>query len=116
MPSARKTVVGITSKNMKLLYNRFMIFGELTEKEWRELDFKCRSFLQSDAMWRRYQGEGREAYLVGVREGRKVLGAGLVTARRWRLGRHRTGRSGGDLQYESLWLQRGDGSCAEISR
>ena len=64
-----------------------MIFGELTEKEWRGLDFKCRSFLQSDAMWRRYQGEGREAYLVGVREGRKVLGAGLVTARRWRLGR-----------------------------
>ena len=87
MPSARKTVVGITSKNMKLLYNRFMIFGELTEKEWRGLDFKCRSFLQSDAMWRRYQGEGREAYLVGVREGQKVLGAGLVTARRWRLGR-----------------------------
>lgn len=87
MPSARKTVVGITSKNMKLLYNRFMIFGELTEKEWRGLDFKCRSFLQSDAMWRRYQGEGREAYLVGVREGRKVLGAGLVTARPWRLGR-----------------------------
>ena len=64
-----------------------MIFGELTEKEWRGLDFKCRSFLQSDAMWRRYQGEGREAYLVGVREGRKVLGAGLVTARPWRLGR-----------------------------
>ena len=64
-----------------------MIFGELTEKEWRGLEFKCRSFLQSDAMWRRYQGEGREAYLVGVREGRKVLGAGLVTARRWRLGR-----------------------------
>lgn len=87
MPSARKTVVGITSKNMKLLYNRFMIFGELTEKEWRGLDFKCRSFLQSDAMWRRYQGEGREAYLVGVREGQKVLGAGLVTVRQWRLGR-----------------------------
>ena len=87
MPSARKTVVGITSKNMKLLYNRFMIFGELTEKEWRGLDFKCRSFLQSEEMWRRYQGEGREAYLVGVREGRKVLGAGLVTARPWRLGR-----------------------------
>lgn len=87
MPSARKTVVGITSKNMKLLYNRFMIFGELTEKEWRGLDFKCRSFLQSEEMWRRYQGEGREAYLVGVREGRKVLGAGLVTARQWRLGR-----------------------------
>ena len=64
-----------------------MIFGELTEKEWRGLDFKCRSFLQSDAMWRRYQGEGREAYLVGVREGRKVLGAGLVTVRQWRLGR-----------------------------
>ena len=64
-----------------------MIFGELTEKEWRGLGFKCRSFLQSEAMWRRYQGEGREAYLVGVREGRKVLGAGLVTARRWRLGR-----------------------------
>lgn len=64
-----------------------MIFGELTEKEWRGLDFKCRSFLQSEEMWRRYQGEGREAYLVGVREGRKVLGAGLVTARRWRLGR-----------------------------
>ena len=87
MPSARKTVVGITSKNMKLLYNRFMIFGELTEKEWRGLDFKCRSFLQSNAMWRRYQGEGREAYLVGVREGQKVLGAGLVTVRPWRLGR-----------------------------
>ena len=87
MPSARKTVVGITSKNMKLLYNRFMIFGELTEKEWRGLDFECRSFLQSEEMWRRYQGEGREAYLVGVREGRKVLGAGLVTARPWRLGR-----------------------------
>lgn len=87
MPSARKTVVGITSKNMKLLYNRFMIFGELTEKEWRGLDFKCRSFLQSEEMWRRYQGEGREAYLVGVREGRRVLGAGLVTARPWRLGR-----------------------------
>ena len=87
MPSARKTVVGITSKNMKLLYNRFMKFGELTEKEWRGLDFKCRSFLQSEEMWRRYQGEGREAYLVGVREGRKVLGAGLVTARQWRLGR-----------------------------
>lgn len=87
MPSARKTVVGITSKNMKLLYNRFMIFGELTEKEWRGLDFKCRSFLQSEEMWRRYQGEGREAYLVGVREGQKVLGAGLVTARQWRLGR-----------------------------
>ena len=87
MPSARKTVVGITSKNMKLLYNRFMIFGELTEKEWRGLDFKCRIFLQSDAMWRRYQGEGREAYLVGVREGQKVLGAGLVTVRQWRLGR-----------------------------
>lgn len=87
MPSARKTVVGITSKNMKLLYNRFMIFGELTEKEWRGLDFECRSFLQSEEMWRRYQGEGREAYLVGVREGRRVLGAGLVTARPWRLGR-----------------------------
>lgn len=87
MPSARKTVVGITSKNMKLLYNRFMIFGELTEKEWRGLDFKCRSFLQSEEMWRRYQGEGREAYLVGVREGQKVLGAGLVTVRQWRLGR-----------------------------
>ena len=64
-----------------------MIFGELTEKEWRGLDFKCRSFLQSEEMWRRYQGEGREAYLVGVREGQKVLGAGLVTARPWRLGR-----------------------------
>lgn len=64
-----------------------MIFGELTEKEWRGLDFKCRSFLQSEEMWRRYQGEGREAYLVGVREGQKVLGAGLVTARQWRLGR-----------------------------
>lgn len=64
-----------------------MIFGELTEKEWRGLDFECRSFLQSEEMWRRYQGEGREAYLVGVREGRRVLGAGLVTARPWRLGR-----------------------------
>ena len=58
MPSARKTVVGITSKNMKLLYNRFMIFGELTEKEWRELDFKCRSFLQSDAIFGRVLGWG----------------------------------------------------------
>lgn len=87
MPPARKTVVGITSKNMKLLYNRFMNFGELTEKEWRGLEFECRSFLQSEEMWRRYQGEGREAYLVGVKEGQKVLGAGLVTARAWRGGR-----------------------------
>ena len=79
-----------------------MIFGELTEKEWRGLDFKCRSFLQSEEMWRRYQGEGREAYLVGVREGQKVLGAGLVTARRWRLGRKIWRVAGGWLlDYDS---------------
>ena len=83
-----------------------MIFGELTEKEWRGLDFKCRSFLQSEEMWRRYQGEGREAYLVGVREGQKVLGAGLVTVRQWRLGRKIWRVAGGWLlDYDGERLQ-----------
>ena len=31
MPPARKTVVGITSKNIELLYNRFMKFGGITD-------------------------------------------------------------------------------------
>ena len=74
-----------------------LIFGELTEKEWRGLDFKCRSFLQSDAMWRRYQGEGREAYLVGVREGRRGWGGGRGAARRGRRGGKIGGVAGGWL-------------------
>ncbi len=94
--------MGITSKNINLLYNRFMKFVELEAKELLGTEFGCENFLQSAEMWQRYQELGREAYLVGVVSkgsgaagsgaagsgaGRKVLAAGILTARNWHFGR-----------------------------
>lgn len=63
-----------------------MKFTELSEQEFAESDFSCRNFLQDVAMYRRYYNEGREAYLVGVKDGKKVLAAGLMLMRNWHFG------------------------------
>lgn len=64
-----------------------MEFVELTEAEVKGLQFGCQSFLQSLEMWRRYQETGREAYFVGVKAGRKIVAAGLMSARKWHFGK-----------------------------
>lgn len=58
---------------------------ELGEKEIEKLDFACGSFLQSLEMYRRYRGTGRESYFVGVKKDGKVVAAGLMVAREWKL-------------------------------
>lgn len=76
-------------------YNEGMEFVELTVTEFAELNLEGQSFLQSVEMYQRYKDLNREAYLVGVvcaeerRKGgptRRVLAAGLVSAREWRKG------------------------------
>lgn len=68
-------------------------FGEVTAQDWA-----CENFLQSVEMYRRYKELNREAYLVGVvlpvshkglkkAEKRRILAAGLVSARPWRMGK-----------------------------
>ncbi len=65
-----------------------MKFVELSEKEARGLDFACNNFLQSWEMYQRYQKLGRESYFVGVKDDDgKILGAGLLMARPWKLGK-----------------------------
>lgn len=65
-----------------------MEFVELSESEVKKLNFACNNFLQSWEMYRRYHEIGRESYLVGVRDFQgKVLAAGLMSARPWRLGK-----------------------------
>ncbi len=62
-------------------------FCELEEKEFAGVKFACGSFLQSVEMYRRYRDLGREAYLVGVREGSKIVAAGLILAQKWHFGK-----------------------------
>lgn len=64
-----------------------MEFVELTETEVKALRFDCQSFLQTLEMWRRYQKTGREAYFVGVKDNKKIVAAGLMSARKWRFGK-----------------------------
>ncbi len=64
-----------------------MEFGQLSEEEFAGLDFACGNFLQSVEMYRRYQDLGRESYLVGVRKGGRIVAAGLISVRQWRLGK-----------------------------
>ncbi len=64
-----------------------MNFVELTEREVKGLKFGCENFLQSWEMYQRYQKLGREAYFVGVKDGEKIVSAGLMSARPWRLGK-----------------------------
>lgn len=70
-----------------------MEFVELDVEEFGRLDFDGQSFLQSVEMYRRYKDLNREAYLVGVvcestdkKSVRRVLAAGLMSAREWRKG------------------------------
>lgn len=42
----------------------------------------CANFLQSAEMYDRYQAAGREVYLIGVRRGKEIVGAGLIVAAR----------------------------------
>ncbi len=70
-----------------MCYNENMEFVELSEQEFAKLHFDCGSFLQSVEMYRRYQNLGRESYLLGVREGGKVIAAGLMLVRPWRFGK-----------------------------
>ena len=57
-----------------------MEFRELSEKEFGEFAKSCpvKNFMQSVEMWRRYEGTGREASLLGVTSGKKVVAAALV--------------------------------------
>lgn len=53
---------------------------ELDEKEFGAWSAKSagRSFLQSLEMYRRYVSQGREVYLLGLKQGEKILAASLV--------------------------------------
>lgn len=57
------------------------IFRELTSEEFQRFTAQCSSknYMQSPAMYRRYQAIGRESYLVGLLEGDVILVAGLVS-------------------------------------
>lgn len=69
-------------------YNENMKFVQLSEAEMKGLDFACDNFLQSWEMYQRYQKIGRESYFVGVKDGEgKVVAAGLMMARPWKLGK-----------------------------
>lgn len=71
-----------------MCYNEDMEFVALTESEVKNLDFACDNFLQSWEMYQRYQNLGREAYFVGVRnEDGKIVAAGLMLARKWKMGK-----------------------------
>lgn len=79
-----------------------MEFVELSETEIKSLKFECGNFLQSWEMYQRYQKLGREAYFVGAKKGKKVVAAGLVLARPWRLGKKTFRVPGGWLMdYEA---------------
>ncbi len=63
-------------------------FVELAEAEFESVEFSCDNFLQSVEMYRRYQKLGREAYLIGVKNKEKrVVAAGVLMARPWRMGK-----------------------------
>ncbi len=69
-------------------YNGAMKLVELGEQEVKNLDFGCENFLQSWEMYQRYQGTGRQSYFVGVKaDDGRVLAAGLMLAKPWRLGK-----------------------------
>ena len=63
-------------------------FRELTVSEFAEFTTKCTSknYMQSPAMYARYQEIGRESYLVGLADGERVIVAGLVSVIYERLG------------------------------
>ncbi|MBR3116072.1 peptidoglycan bridge formation glycyltransferase FemA/FemB family protein [Candidatus Saccharibacteria bacterium] len=56
-------------------------FRELTPQEFQSFTKRCSSknYMQSLAMYQRYQAVGRESYLLGLAEGDKVIVAGLVS-------------------------------------
>lgn len=64
-----------------------MEFGILSEAEFTEAKLAHANFLQSIEMYRRYMGMGREAYIVGVRDGEQILAAGLILGKEWRFGK-----------------------------
>ena len=66
-----------------------MEFCEVSEKEFADFSEKsvAGSFLQSLEMYRRYQNRKNEVYLVGLREGKKLLAASLIVAKRRVLGK-----------------------------
>lgn len=64
-----------------------MDFVELSEQEFAKLDFRCKSFLQSVEMYRRYQDLKKECYLVGVKRKGEIVAAGLMVGRAWKFGK-----------------------------
>ena len=57
------------------------VFRELTVKEFQDFTKHCssKSYMQSLAMYQRYQATGRESYLVGLSSGSEIAVAGLVS-------------------------------------
>ncbi len=57
------------------------VFRELTVKEFQDFTKHCgsKSYMQSLAMYQRYQATGRESYLVGLSSGSEITVAGLVS-------------------------------------
>lgn len=57
---------------------------EITRKEFAKFAEKqeCANFLQSAEMYDRYIAKGREVYLIGVKNGKRLVGAGLAVAMR----------------------------------
>ena len=85
-----------------------MEFVQLTVEEMAGVSFSCDNFLQSVEMYRRYQGIGRESYLVGVKRNDGIIAAGLILARPWRFGKKIFRVAGG-------WLMDYDSNeCGEI--
>jgi lipid II:glycine glycyltransferase (peptidoglycan interpeptide bridge formation enzyme) len=66
-----------------------MNFCEVKEKEFKDFSLKSKasSFLQSIEMYERYKKDGIEAYLVGVRDDKKLVAASLVVMKRQVKGR-----------------------------
>lgn len=72
-------------------------FCELPLDEFRDAHFECDNFLQTTEMYQRYQNLQKETYLIGVKQGKKVVATGVLVARPWHFSKKIFKIAGGPL-------------------